>query len=395
MAALVRHFDLAAVLCDAEGVVQHTAGPVERYLQFPVGAARLTLADTATKSLRGELLTLMHRCRQLSKSQRGRTRTLGNQHVRLFVDPVGVGDEPRLLVLFVPVPAPEEGVAVQVAPSAQLEDELLATREHLQSLVEELATANEEMQALNEEAQASNEELQATNEELEAANEEMQATNEELVSLNEELSVKSSELSRLAEEYAHLYDALEFPLLVFDRQGQLIRFNASATRRFDLRPTALMQPVARLRLPAFLADLEQRLGGVLAHADRDEALLQDGSQTLRLIITPGLDAAGHISTLVVTLVDVSDITRTQAELRQSQARLTSLLENTTVLFAMKDLGGTHIYINARHAALFGLEGRDYVGRNDFALLPPALAADLWCVRWIPWRAWAVMSSPRC
>ena len=72
------------------------------------------------------------------------------------------------------------------------------------------------MQSLNEEAQASNEELQATNEELEAANEELQATNEELMSLNEELNVKSAELLALNEEYTHVYDAIEFPIMVFD-----------------------------------------------------------------------------------------------------------------------------------------------------------------------------------
>jgi len=62
----------------------------------------------------------------------------------------------------------------------QLEQELLSTREHLQTVVEELETSNEELQSSNEELQASNEELQASNEELETTNEELQSTNEEL-----------------------------------------------------------------------------------------------------------------------------------------------------------------------------------------------------------------------
>ncbi|MBF0255446.1 MAG: hypothetical protein HQL47_03070, partial [Gammaproteobacteria bacterium] len=131
--------------------------------------------------------------------------------------------------------------------SQELEHELQATREHLQTMVEEMATSNEEMQALNEEAQASNEELQATNEELEAANEELQASNEELVTLNGELNAKTSEMFRLNEEYSHLYDALDFPILVFDRSCRLIRFNAPAERRFDLRQTAVHKAVTSLR----------------------------------------------------------------------------------------------------------------------------------------------------
>ena len=36
------------------------------------------------------------------------------------------------------------------------------------------------------------------------------------MSLNEELNVKSAELLALNEEYTHVYDAIEFPIMVFD-----------------------------------------------------------------------------------------------------------------------------------------------------------------------------------
>ncbi|WP_054772467.1 chemotaxis protein CheB [Methylogaea oryzae] len=199
LAGLVNRLGIAAALCDKAGDVQYSVGNVERYLQFPVGTSRLTLADTCLPALRGELLTLLHRCSQSGKQQRGRRRKLNKDWLRIQVEPVEEGGGQLLLVLFVPEKSTKQEQTQENAPSLpnrQLEDELLATREHLQTMVEEMATANEEMQALNEEAQASNEELQATNEELEAANEELQATNEELVSLNEEFNVKTQELSR-------------------------------------------------------------------------------------------------------------------------------------------------------------------------------------------------------
>ncbi|MCX8018287.1 MAG: PAS domain-containing protein, partial [Rhodocyclaceae bacterium] len=341
LGGLVQHFGLTAALCDLEGNIQHTVGQVERYLQFPEGVARLSIADVAVPALRGELLTLLHRCHQSGKPQRGRRRKLGKEWLRIFVEPLIDSGGQLTLVLFAPE-KPADGEEAPPAESRQVEDELLATREHLQTLVEELATANEEMQALNEEAQASNEELQATNEELEAANEELQATNEELVSLNEELNVKTLELTRLAEEYAHLYDALQFPILVFDRSLQLVRFNSPAARRFDLRPTALKQPLARLRLPESLAGLDTLLGRALAHADREEATLTLDERILRLSVTPGLDKTGEVATLVVSLIDVTDITQAQAQLAESQARLAALMEMTTVIFALKDLKGAYL-----------------------------------------------------
>lgn len=377
---LAEHFDVTAVLCDPDGNIQHSVGQVERYLQFPVGVARLGLGDVVLPALRGELLTLLHRSHQTGKAARGRRRRIGKEVMRVEVMPVNDGGGPLTLVLFVPETAAGDEPDAVTPPAGErnpLEDELLATREHLQTLVEEMATANEEMQALNEEAQASNEELQATNEELEAANQELQATNEELVSLNEELNVKTGELSRLTEEYAHLYDALQFPILVFDRDSRLIRFNGPAGRRFDLRPTALRLHVSRLRLPDALADLEALLERGLAYGDREERMVDREGRTLRLVVTPGLDKTGEVSTLVVALIDVTDIAQAQAQLAESQARLSALMERTTVIFAMKDLAGAYLYANRRFLDFFGLDAAGYAGKSDFALLPHDLATDLW------------------
>jgi len=405
LAGLVEHFQLTAVLCDGNGNIQHTVGHVERYLQFPVGATRTTIGDVVMPDLRGDLLTLLHRSNQHGKPQQGRVRQLGEAWLRIFVHPLSELGAQLLLVMFLPQPAPVEligvggrgagksdGEAGTSIINRQLEDELTATRENLQAMVEELATANEEMQALNEEAQASNEELQATNEEMEAANEELQATNEELISLNEELNVKSAEYSRLSAEYAHLYDSLDFPILVFDRAFQLARFNAPAARRFDLRDSALHQHVSRLRLSSLTSqtgqsglpiasgmnsDLETRLGRTLAHAEREEALIAQDGRTLRLAISPGLDKAGDVTTLVVTLIDVSDITRAQAALKDSEQRLVALMEKTTVIFAMKDPAGAYQFANRRFLEFFDIDVESYLGKTDFGLLPNDLAANLW------------------
>lgn len=379
LSGLVAHFKLTVAICDREGNVLHTAGDVERHMLFPVGVSRLTLGDVVVPELRGEILTLLRRCQQQRSTQTGRRRRVGRDLLRIIIEPISDGAGELLLVIFAPEVAKEE-VQEELTGSStqqQLEDELLTTREHLQALVEEMATANEEMQALNEESQAANEELQATNEELEAANEEMQATNEELVSLNEELNVKTVELSKLSEEYAHLYDALEYPVLVFDRALQLARFNAPAARRFDLRSTALRQHLSRLRLPEPLRDMEIWLGRALAHGDREQILVQLDSRDLRVLISPGMGKTGGISSLVVSFIDVTDIVRTQEALSQSQDRLNALMQNTTVIFAMRDVAGAYIYANCRFVEFFGLEGQEILGKNDFSLFEHELAVNIW------------------
>ncbi|QFY89188.2 EAL domain-containing protein [Magnetovirga frankeli] len=381
--SLVQHFGATAVLCDGQGNIQHSVGEVERFLQFPAGASRLTLTDLVVEPLRAELMTLLHRRQQQGKAQRGRPRKLARKWVRVFVEPISDGGANLSLVVFVGEKPAKQAAAQDDAPpvgvSQELEHELQSTREHLQTMVEEMATSNEEMQALNEEAQASNEELQATNEELEAANEELQASNQELVTLNGELNAKTSEMFRLNEEYSHLYDALEFPILVFDRACRLIRFNAPAERRFDLRPTALHKAASSLRLPARLADLETVLEGVLAHGDRLTQSVQLDGRIHHLSVVPGLDKTGSVVNLVVTLVDVSEIARAQDRLAESQAKLSVLMEKTTVIFAMKDISGAYVFANRRFLEFFDLPKEGYLSKTDFALLPQALAADLWAL----------------
>ncbi|GAB4211387.1 MAG: hypothetical protein Fur007_01560 [Rhodoferax sp.] len=380
LSALAAHHHLTVLLCDSDGVIIHTAGQVERHVQVPAGAARLTLSESMLPPLRGELLALLHRCRQTGHPQRGRRRRLGTDWLSISVDAVSDSGG-MFLVLIQPETGPDAPSTGESATSQsdvrQVEDELTVTREHLQALVEEMATANEEMQALNEEAQASNEELQATNEELEAANEELQATNEELISLNEELNVKTVELARLTDEYAHLYDALQFPILVFDQNQRLLRYNAPAGRRLDLRPTALGQPLERLRLPPELTVLPESVGRVLAHLDRDERTLQAEGRTLQLSVTPGLGKTGALSTLVVTLIDVSDVARAQADLAESQARLSALMDSTTMIFAMRDIKGAYLYANPRFLDYFDLADKPYRAQTHFTLFAPDLAASLW------------------
>lgn len=256
-------------------------------------------------------------------------------------------------------------------------DELAATREHLKSVIQELATANQEMQALNEEAQASNEELQATNEEMEAANEELQATNEELISLNDELSVKSAELSALNEEYVYLYDSLEFPLLVFDTNCCLKRYNASAARYFNFRPTALHRHVSGLRLPEALGDLSTLLSCVMSQGMPNEQTVTFDGRLLQRVVTPGVSREGSVELLVVTLMDITDLSQTQAKLKQFEAQLHALMENTTIMLALKDLNGRYTFANPQFLKTFGFKEEDLIGKNPFEVFPENYAGSVW------------------
>lgn len=385
LAGLITHLGLTAVLCDRDARVLHSVGHVDNYLRFPSGVSSLGLLDLVAPELRSEVIALLRRCQQKGQAQISRPLRQEEHVFTLRVERLTLSDD--ALYLFIFVPHDSELAKADPLPTIALEplsiteqamsDELVTTREHLQSLIEEMATANEEMQALNEEAQASNEELQATNEELEAANEEMQATNEELISLNEELNVKTRELSELYQEYADLYDALEFPVLVFDPGQHLIRFNAPAERCFSLRLTALKKHVTQLRLPKPLEQLSDHLGKALAHGNTEQQVIVAEERTLRVIVSPGFNKAGEIRSLITSFIDVSDLVDARAAQKETEQRLLALMNKTQVMFAMRDVSGQYVYANPRFIEYFGLHNEQVIGANDFSLFEEAFASEVW------------------
>ena len=384
---LIEQQQFTFAICDHEGNIVHTRGLVGQYFVFPTGTMRYNIAEVVIPILRGEVLSLFRAVKKNKTLASGKIRQFNDSYFQTTFAPIKNSQTELFILSIQKVKAPKRtasfgaqfhtDVVHQSDSQLALENELITTREHLQSLVEELATTNEEMQALNEEAQASNEELQATNEELEAANEEMQATNEELISVNEELNAKSTELSKIYEEYAHLYDALEFPILVFDKTLDLMRFNASASRIFSLRLTAQFQHVSRIKYPAEFSELESLLGKCLSHGERQQKLIEYNHQFFNLIVSPGFNQSLEVITLIVSLVDVTELVQAQFNLSESEQRMAALMANTNILFAMRDLNGHYIYSNQRFNQFFEMSAEQILQKSDFQLFNKSIASDIW------------------
>ena len=381
---LSRHLSALIVLVGGNQEILHSVGDPSPYLIFPQGKPKLLIGEVVIEPLRGELLALLHRTFRRGENARGRLRRVADRRIRMHVLPLANKADAEALVLFVPEPeatAGEDDSTTLTSLGDQekhvLEDELLTTREHLQTLVEEMATANEEMQALNEEAQASNEELQASNEELQAANEELQASNEELVSLNEELSVKTNQLESLNLELENLFNALDFPLMLFDSQFILRRLNSPASRDFGLRPSAIGQPIHRLRFPGWISPLEKMMGTTLASGERDLLMVKGKDREFQIIVSPGGDSGGQITSLLVSVVDLTEVIHVQQELDKTKGVVNVLMEKTTIMFVMKDVRGEYIYANSRFCDFFGVDKEAVKGKNDFSILPKSLTTDLW------------------
>ncbi|BAE52133.1 EAL domain-containing protein [Paramagnetospirillum magneticum] len=379
--ALADHFG-PAMLIDSGCRILHSHGPVSRFIHFPTGTPEMNLAQLIVPEFSNEILTTMHRARRRQASSYSRKRrisSLDKQVWRLAVHPVGeLAEADTFLVVFersaqadaanaVKETEPQDGA--EVFP----DDELASTREHLQTLMEEMAASNEEMQALNEEVQASNEELQASNEELEASNEELQATNEELVSVNEESLIKSAELAAINSDFEGVYNTIDFPIMVFDPELFLKRANGAAVRTYDLPLSASGMHIGRLKLPAFLDNIDKSLTAALTEQRKESFQITFGKRTFQVFVTPSMSMTGTPQSVVLVVVDHTDLVEAQEQIRESQERLLSIMNHSTSAVSLKDAAGRYEFINMRFEELFGLSAEEVIGKTDQQLFSRDIA----------------------
>jgi two-component system CheB/CheR fusion protein len=163
--------------------------------------------------------------------------------------------------LAVPPAAAEAPAAIRIQERhpglAELERDLVTTKEYLQTTVQELEVANEGLQSSNEELQSSNEELQSTNEELETSKEELQSTNEELATVNEELQNRMAQLALANDDLQNMLACVSSSMVIVGMDLRIRRFTSTAEKLLSLIATDVGRPVAYLGAVIKAPQIEQ------------------------------------------------------------------------------------------------------------------------------------------
>ncbi|HXS98436.1 MAG TPA: chemotaxis protein CheB [Candidatus Limnocylindrales bacterium] len=198
---------------------------------------------------------------------------------------------------------------------ARLGKELAAARGHLESVIIEQEAAHEEVVAANEE-------LQSLNEELESSKEELEAANEELTTVNQELQVRNAELESAREFAQATIDTVRGALVVLGSDLRVIRANQSFYRTFRLSPQDVEHrfiyevgdgrwgnPQLRVLLEEVLPE-RRDLKDFEVHQDVP-------SEGVRVVLLNARRFEGE-DRILLAIEDVTQLRRTEEELRQSQ-----------------------------------------------------------------------------
>ncbi len=182
--------------------------------------------------------------------------------------------------------------------SERLRNELVATKEYLQSIVEENASTLEELRAANEEAQAGNEELETAQEELESAN-------EELNTLNEELKVSNLEFSKVNRDLTKLLESISIPLVMVGRDLRIRRFTRAIEPMLNLIGSDVGRSITDLQPQVELPDLRLLLLDAMESGNRKPRDIRDAhGRWYSLRIFPYMGPDGKNDGAVLMLIDV-------------------------------------------------------------------------------------------
>src|SRR5438552_2009468 len=187
----------------------------------------------------------------------------------------------------------------------RLKEELEATREYLQSIIEEQRTTNEELRSANEEIQSSNEELQSINEELETAKEELQSTNEELTTVNEEMQNRNDELTKANSDLSNLLSSVNIPIVMLGNDFRVRRFTPMAEKVMNLIPSDIGRPLTDIKPNVKTPDLRQAIQRTIDSLEIQEFRVEDndgGCYSMR--IRPYRTLDNKIDGVVMIFLDI-------------------------------------------------------------------------------------------
>ena len=315
--ALLEEHAPAAVAIDQHYEILYHNGPTSRYLHQPRGTPTQNLLELVPKNLRNRLRGGLYRAAQEGKPVSIRTHIPDQQEQKRQVAfRISKVRDDLFLIIFVEkgvLPKRKaatllEAAAIEETAVHQLENELSATREDLQSHIEQL-------KSLNEELHSSNEELQAANEELETSREELQSLNEELITVNTQLQTKIEEEEETNNDLNNFLASVNIPTIFLNQQFRVKRFTPAMSRLIQLIPGDVGRPIVDMSLenlgPDLIADARAVLDQ-LVPVKKEIGI--NGSWYVRTTL-PYRTADNRIEGVVITYNDITELRRVEEHTR--------------------------------------------------------------------------------
>jgi two-component system, chemotaxis family, CheB/CheR fusion protein len=388
---VLARFGPPGLVVDERMNVLQSRGQTGPYLSITPGAVTWSLPRILREGLVAEVRNTLQRAMQENVPSSTVAMLVdeqaGGEQIQIDVVPISSpSSRPRCFLILFQSLAKHEGLKASQQPPAlpltqdekdrlvaQLRHDLTSTRSHLQSLVEERDARNQQLLSANEEIQSANEELQSTNEELETTKEELQSANEEMQTVNEELQHRNNVLTQTGNDLNNLLNSVNIPLLMLTSDLRIRQFTPPMQKLLSVRATDLGRSISEIRLHLSIEDLEPILTDVLETLGTREMEVQDRDGRWHLLrVRPYRTSDNKIEGLVVVLLDIDQLRRSQQQLVDARDFARSVVESVPVPILVLNPDRTIRTHNTAFRQLTQSPGKEMEGRSFFEV-----AGSLW------------------
>ncbi len=366
---LIETYAPPCIIINEQGDIVYFSGRTGKYLEPPSGAINVNVVNMVVRGLRAEVRAAVHRTlrtREATVQENINVEThAGRQRLNLVVRALEEEDSGLFVVLFQELSDTDSATGARHSLDEnqlvqQLESELKASKEHLQTTIEELETSNEELKSSNEELLSMNEELQSLNEEFETVNAELKAKVEELDNANNDLQ--------------NLLLSTRIPTVFLDGDLKIRRFTPAATEVFHLIESDVGRPITdmapRFDAAALVGDARDVLR-TLQPKER-EVTMEDGRCCYLMRTLPYRTLNNVIAGVVITFVDISHM----KEAERQQAFLAAMVESAQEAVIGLTADGEITSWNKAAEEVYGYSAESAIGRRIDAMVPPEKVTEL-------------------
>ena len=390
---LLERYAPPGVLVDSNMQIRQFRGQTAKYLDPTDGEASLKLSKMAGGSLMPDLYVAIEEVkrrrtavqkRNISYTTSGMTSTID-----VTVMPVEGNRENDLnfLVLF-EESLQDEGVSLASSGPGtsaaskrddeleQLRQELMATKEYLQTIIEEKDEVNQELWTANEEVQSTNEELQSVNEELEAAKEELESSNEELIALNEELHLKNTELTEANALSECTINASMDGILSFDHDFRIKIWNPAMERMWGVTRQGCLNTTIFECFPFLIDNGQQEIFKAVLRGESAvvENQLYINNKTgvqgyFEGRYSPLRDQDDRIIGGLAIIHDTTERKWAEEKLLESEERFKMVMHQSPAAIELYDAEGVLININKAYEKMWGVSASEVVLQKNIFEAP--------------------------
>lgn len=386
-----------AIVNDTFDIVE-IFGNVQNYLSLPSGTMNVNILKMIRQDLLIELRSLLAKSHKDVSECKSNIKKLitgeRSSYIRIHIKPLlSNGDQNKLsLVIFEEMEMEDLTIYTEKVNTdateadymriRELEHELAATKEHLQTYIEELETTNEELQSLNEEMQSTNEELQSSNEELETTNEELQSTNEEiqiaygeLKMNNEELNNKEHQLQEVQKNVQALLNNTLQGFVLVDHTYKIITFNNQAHhiwQKLDKKnlhkDDSIIDHIPSDQLTGFIEQFQKCLSGETIDTQYTFKTSQNKELITQINFTPVIDSSSKVTVISIGILDITKEIKVIKKLQSAEHMFSSLFESANIGINVTDKAGYIKKVNPMFCEIFKYEKDELIDKNITELL---------------------------